>query len=65
MPQDDDLFVNDDLNNSAENRLNHVLFGLFINRHFREHVLQRLGIPDGLHVLQASKPSVGKAGFCD
>ena len=46
MPQDDDLFVNDDLNNSAENRLNHVLFGLFINRHFREHVLQRLGVPD-------------------
>ena len=44
MPRDDDIFVKDDLNNSAENRLNHVLFGLFLKDKFREAVLRRLEI---------------------
>ena len=44
MPTDGELFINDDLNNSAENRLNHVLFGLFLKDAFREAVLQRLGV---------------------
>ena len=44
MPHDNDIFVNDDLNNSAENRLNHILFGLFLNDEFRKAILQRLGV---------------------
>ena len=32
------------LENSLENRLNHVLFGLFLNDHYRREVLQRLGV---------------------
>ena len=44
MPSDDALFVNDDLNNSAENRLNHVLFGLFLKGEYRWEVLDRLGV---------------------
>ena len=44
MPSYDDLFVNDDLNNSRENRLNHVLFGLFLKAEYREQILSRLKI---------------------
>ena len=43
MPSDDDLFINDDLKNSAENRLNHVLFGLFLHEEYRSTVLRELG----------------------
>ena len=43
MPTDEELFINDDLENSLENRLNHVLFGLFLNDHYRREVLRCLG----------------------
>ena len=43
MPSDEDLFINDDLENSLENRLNHVLFGLFLSDHYRREVLRCLG----------------------
>ena len=44
MPAENDLFVNDDLKNSAENRMNHVLFGLFLHDGYRREVLDRLGV---------------------
>ena len=46
MPTDEELFINDDLNNSPENRLNHVLFGLFLNWGFRTKVLKMLGVTE-------------------
>ena len=54
MPSDDDIFVNDDLNNSAENRLNHVLFGLFLKDEFRRAILQRLGVSQNAIIYKPS-----------
>ena len=45
MPSDDDIFINDQLDNHLENRLNHILFGLFLNADFREAVLDRIKLP--------------------
>ncbi len=45
MPSYEDLFVKDDVTNSEENRLNHVLFGLFLDDGFRGSVLECLGLP--------------------
>ena len=54
MPSDEDLFINDDLKNSLENRLNHVLFGLFLNDRYRREVLRCLGITEDAVIYKPS-----------
>lgn len=63
MPSDDDLFINDDLDNSLENRLNHVLFGLFLNDDFRESVLQRLELPRDSVIYKPTTRPWGRPDF--
>lgn len=63
MPTDDDLFVNDDLKNSAENRLNHILFGLFVNRGFRESVLRELGTQEDSIFFKPGSRGWGRPDF--
>ena len=63
MPHDDDLFVNDDLNNSAENRLNHVLFGLFLNDRYRREVLRLLGVTENSVIYKPVDRSWGRPDF--
>ena len=43
MPDDSDIFINEDLT-KPENRLNMVIFGLLLNNYFRHRFLQALGI---------------------
>ena len=43
MPNDGDIFINEDLT-KPENRLNMVIFGLLVNNCFRHRFLQALGI---------------------
>ena len=57
MPSDDDLFTGDPLNNSEENRLNHILFGLFLNDNFRESVLERIKMPRDSVIYKPTKRS--------
>lgn len=63
MPLEDDLFVNDDLDNSAENRLNHILFGLFLKDEYRREVLRRLGVAQDAIIYKPSNRSWGRPDF--
>ena len=64
MPSYDELFVNDDLNNSPENRLNHVLFGLFLKDEYREQILSRLEIfEDAIIYKPTDRPWGGRPDF--
>ena len=63
MPHDDDLFVNDDLNNSAENRLNHILFGLFVNDRYRREVLRQLGVSENSVIYKPVNRDWGRPDF--
>ena len=63
MPSDDDLFINDDLNNSLENRLNHVLFGMFLNDEFRQSVLQHLQLPQDSVIYKPTDRPWGRPDF--
>ncbi len=63
MPTEDDLFVNDDLDNSAENRLNHVLFGLFLKDEYRSEVLRRLGVSEEAIIYKPSSRPWGRPDF--
>ena len=45
MPSDDDLFIGDQLD-KPENRMNHVLFGLFINNEYRREILRQLDMSE-------------------
>ncbi len=63
MPLEDDLFVNDDLDNSAENRLNHVLFGLFLKDEYRREILRRLGVAQDAIIYKPSNRSWGRPDF--
>ena len=60
---EDDLFVNDDLDNSAENRLNHVLFGLFLKDEYRSEVLRRLGVSEEAIIYKPSSRPWGRPDF--
>ena len=63
MPSEDDLFVNDDLSNSAENRLNHVLFGLFLKDEYRRAVLQRLAVAEDAIIYKPTNQPWGRPDF--
>ncbi len=63
MPAENDLFVNDDLKNSAENRLNHVLFGLFLHDGYRREILGRLGLGGDAIIYKPSDRPWGRPDF--
>ena len=63
MPSNDDLFINDDLDRSSENRLNHVLFGLFLNDDFRQSVLEHLAMPQDSVIYKPTDRSWGRPDF--
>ncbi len=63
MPSDDDIFINDQLDNHLENRLNHILFGLFLNADFREAVLEHIKLPKDSVIYKPADRSWGRPDF--